>query len=95
MRRFAAEVIFSNPDDVPNARRVLAEADCELNIDYDAIDTESAYQWGMITGTTGLTEDEIRFWLGDLVRNAGAISPGHFMDLVEWGYGDPWLPSER
>jgi hypothetical protein len=43
MKRFAVEVIFTNPDDVPNIRAVLAEADCELAIDYDAIDEYSNY----------------------------------------------------
>ena len=95
MKRFAAEVIFTNPNDVPNVRAVLADADCELTIDHDAIDDYSAYQWGMITGTSALPEDKIGGWLSDLVRGAGAVSPGHLMDLVEWGYGNPWLPSKR
>jgi hypothetical protein len=45
MKRFAAEVIFTNPDDVPNVRAVLAGANCELTIDHDAIDDCSDYQW--------------------------------------------------
>ena len=51
-RRFAAEVIFTNPGDVPDVRAILAEADCELEIDHDCIDEYTNYQWAMITGTT-------------------------------------------
>jgi len=47
----------------------------------------------MITGTTQLAQDEIGDWLEDLIRDA--VSPGHVVDVVEWGYGEPWLPSER
>jgi len=93
MKRFAAEVIFTNPGDVPNVRAVLADADCELTIDYDAIDDYSNYQWGMITGTTELAEEDIASWLEDLVQ--GTVSPNHMMNIVEWGYGEPWRPSER
>src|SRR5262249_15055691 len=93
MKRFAAEVIFTCPDDGPNVRAVLADADCELTIDYDAIDVETNYQWGMITGISALPQDEIGKWLATLVRDT--VSPGHLMDLVEWGYGEPWRPSEQ
>jgi hypothetical protein len=90
---FAAEVIFTNSNDVPNVRAVLADADCELEIDYDAIDDESSYLFGMITGTSALPEVKIGRWLAALVANA--LSQGHHMDLVEWGYGEPWRPSEQ
>jgi hypothetical protein len=89
MKRFAAEVIFTNPNDLPGVRAVLADADCELEIDYDAIDDESCYLFGMITGVSALPGVEIGSWLSALVRNANAVSPGHLMDLVEWGYGGP------
>jgi hypothetical protein len=78
---------------VPNIRAVLADADCELTIDHDAVDDCSNYQWGMITGMTELAEADIDRWLAALTRKA--VSPGHLMDLVEWGYGEPWRPSER
>jgi hypothetical protein len=72
---------------VPDVRAILAEADCELEIDHDCIDEYTNYQWGMITGTTKLAEDDIGEWLTALV-------PGNRIDLVQWRYGEPWRPSE-
>jgi hypothetical protein len=42
----------------------------------------------MVTGTTELNVDELGDWLKDIVVPLGG-------DVVEWGYGEPWLPSER
>jgi len=38
MKRFAAEVLFLNPNDVPNAIDALATVNCEYEIDHDAIE---------------------------------------------------------
>src|SRR5262245_18094358 len=52
VHRFAADVMFLNPRDVPRAREALAAIDCEYEIDHDAIDVDSGAVFGMVTGMT-------------------------------------------
>jgi len=80
-KRFAAEVIFSNPDDVPKAIDALAAVNCEYEIDHEAVDDYSNAVFGMVTGTTELDETKIGDWLESIV-------PACF--IVRWGYGEPW-----
>jgi len=81
--RFAAEVLFLDPNDVPRARKALAAVGCEYAIDPDAHDPYSAAVFGMVTGTTELAELEIGGWVSGIVGPLGG-------DVVEWGYGEPW-----
>jgi hypothetical protein len=83
MQRFAAEVLFLDPADVPCATEALAAANCEFAIDHDAIDEYGPTVFGMLTGTTELDLHPLGDWLLDLVRPLGG-------DVVEWAYGQPW-----
>jgi hypothetical protein len=83
MKRFAAEVLFLDPNDVPRATAALAAAGCDYAIDYDAIDPCGPTVFGMVTGATELAEGDIGQWLTDIVDPFGG-------DVVEWGYGEPW-----
>lgn len=87
MRRFAAEVLFLRPDDVPRAAAALAAVDCDFDIDYDAIDDYGPTVWGMVTGVTKLDELEIGDWLHSIVDPHGG-------DVVAWRYGAPWKIAE-
>jgi hypothetical protein len=78
--RFAAEVLFPNPADVPAAAAALAAVDCEYETDYDAIDDYSNSVFGMVTGTTELDVDELGRLLTDVVGPFGG-------DVLEWGCG--------
>jgi hypothetical protein len=88
MKRFAAEILFLNPADVPAAAAALATAGCKYETDPDARDSDSDAVFGMITGTTELPENEIGDWLSTIVDPLGG-------DVDEWRYGEPWRPSER
>jgi hypothetical protein len=88
MKRFAAEVLFLNPDDVAAAAAALAAVDCEFEIDHDAIDDYGPTVFGTVSGATTLDENEIGDWLSSIISQHGG-------DVVEWGYGEPWRPSER
>jgi hypothetical protein len=83
MKRFAAEVLFPDPNDVPRAVEALAAVDCEYEIDWNVIDPEGPTVTGMVTGTTELDEAKIGAWLGTIVIPVGG-------DVVEWSYGEPW-----
>ena len=82
-KRFAAEILFLNPDDVPAAIDALAAVDCEYEYDPDAIDDYSNAVFGMVTGTTKLSEGEIGSWLVCIIDRFGG-------DVVQWSYGEPW-----
>jgi hypothetical protein len=82
-KRFAAEVIFTDPAVAADAAVALAEIGLDCEVDADAADTESAYVWAMVTGTTVLEEIEVGRWLGCIVGPLGG-------DVVEWGHGEPW-----
>jgi hypothetical protein len=83
MKRFAAEVLFLDPNDVPRATAALIAVDCEYEVDHDAIDPYGPTVFGMVTGTTELGEVEVGHWVGDIVGPLGG-------DVVEWRYGEPW-----
>jgi hypothetical protein len=82
MKRFAAEVLFLNPDDVPRAVEALAAADCEFTYDPESIDPCGPTVFGMVTGTTELDEDAVGHWVAAIIRPGG--------DVVQWAYGEPW-----
>jgi hypothetical protein len=87
VKRFAAEVLFLNPNDVPRATEALAAVDCEFEINHQACDPYGPTMFGTLVGTTELDEDELGNWLLDTVRPLGG-------DVVEWGYGEPWKIAE-
>jgi hypothetical protein len=87
-KRFAAEILLQDPAGVPAAKAALAAVGCELEIDPDAKDPYSDYVFGMVTGASELPEGDIGNWLAIILR-------GHGADIVEWGYREPWRPSER
>jgi hypothetical protein len=80
-KRFAAEVLFLDPNDVPDAIAALAAVGCAFKGDYDAIDDYGPTVFGMVTGTTKLHEHDIGGWLLRIVDPFGG-------DVVEWSYGD-------
>ncbi|PWT77745.1 MAG: hypothetical protein C5B58_16350 [Acidobacteria bacterium] len=71
MKRFAAEVIFTNPDLAADAAVVLADIGLDCEVDADAADTESAYVWTMVTGTTELDEGDVGCWVSRIVWPLG------------------------
>jgi hypothetical protein len=83
MKRFAAEVLFPNPNNVPRATEALAAVDCEFEVDHDAIDDDGPTVFGMVTGMTKLDENDIGKWLFSVINRFGG-------DVVQWGYGGPW-----
>src|SRR5215468_3690553 len=85
MKRFAAEVLFPDPNDVANASAALTAAGCELTLDPAAIDPDSDTVFGMVVGTTELDLNALGDW------NDGIITP-YGGDLIQWNYGAPWLP---
>jgi hypothetical protein len=50
MQRFAAEVLFLDPVDVPAATAALAAVGCKYTIDLDAIDPCGPTVFGMVVG---------------------------------------------
>jgi hypothetical protein len=82
MKRFAAEVLFLDPADVPRATKALGAVNCEFEIDPDAIDEYGPTVFGTIVGTTELDEGDIGGWLLEIVDPFGG-------DVVAWGYGSP------
>jgi hypothetical protein len=82
MKRFAAEALFLNPNDVPVAAAALAAAGCKFEIDPDAT-SDPPTVFGMITGTSELAEEDIGGSLQGIVWPLGG-------DVVEWSYGPPW-----
>jgi hypothetical protein len=77
--RFEAEILFLDPNNVPRAVEALAAADCEFEIDHDAIDPCGPTVFGMVTGTTELGENDIGDWLLAIVDPLGG-------DVVQWGF---------
>jgi hypothetical protein len=83
MKRFAAEVLFLDPNKVPRAVEALAAVDLEYEIDHDAVDPCGPTVFGMVVGNTELPEGDIGAWLAGIVWPLGG-------DVVEWSYGPPW-----
>jgi hypothetical protein len=83
VKSFAAEVLFFDKKDVPDAVKTLGEVDCDLRIDPDVKDPFGPTVFGMVTGTTKLEIHELGDWLRKVLRPVGG-------DLVEWAYGPPW-----
>jgi hypothetical protein len=79
LKRFSAEVLFLDPDDVPDAIAALAAAGCEFEHNPDAIDDYGPTVFGMVTGTTRLDSAGLRDWL------MGIVDPLNG-DVVEWGF---------
>jgi hypothetical protein len=82
-KRFAAEVLFLNPSDIPRIVEALAAVNCELEIDRDAIDDCGPTVFGMVIGVTELDENKIGTWLGRILWPLGG-------DVVQWRFGPPW-----
>jgi hypothetical protein len=84
MKRFAAEVLFPNPKDVPGAQAALAAVNCKCEVDLDAIDLDSSTVFTTISGSTTIADErELANWLINI------ISP-YDGDIVEWSFGEPW-----
>jgi hypothetical protein len=82
-KRFAAEILFLNPDDVPDAIEALAAAGCEWEYEPEAIDDHSPAVFGMVTGTTELDQAAVGDWLRKIIDPLGG-------DVVQWRIGEPW-----
>lgn len=80
-RRFEAEILFLNPNDVPPAVEALAAAGCEFKIDRDAVDPCGPTVFGSLTGTTELDEDDLGDWLLEILAPFGG-------DVAEWGLSE-------
>jgi len=76
---FEAEALFLNPDDVPNAIKALAMFGFTYTVDPEAIDEHGPTVFGWITGTTGLSDDDLGDRLLDIVTPLGG-------EIVTWGY---------
>jgi hypothetical protein len=88
MKPFACEVLFQEGANVTAAAAALAAASCKYETDPDARDPYSDAVFGMVTGTTERDLDALSSWLSDILRP-------HSGEVLEWGYGEPWRPSER
>jgi hypothetical protein len=77
--RFRAEVLFTDPNDVPRAVKALAAVGCEFAIDHDAVDPCGPTVFGWATGTTELGENDIGDWLLAIVDPLGG-------DVVQWRF---------
>jgi hypothetical protein len=75
---FEAEILFLNPDDVPQAVQVFALLGCHFEINHNAVDQCGPTVFGLLIGTTEFDEDELGDWLHKLLTPLGA-------DVVEWG----------
>jgi hypothetical protein len=82
MQRFACEVLFLNPADVPRATAALAAVGCTYTVDPDATGDYPTV-FGMATGESELDEAELGDWVATIVEQYGG-------DVVEWRYGAPW-----
>jgi len=83
-KRFEAEVLFLNPDDVPRAVEALAAHDLEFKINPDAIDECGPTVFGTVTGPTELSEDDIAHWVCKIIEQFSG-------DVIEWSY----IPNPR
>jgi hypothetical protein len=83
LKRFAAEVLVLNPDDVPDVVEALAAAGCEWEYEPEAIDDQGPAMFGMVTGNTKLDEADICHWLRKIIDPLGG-------DVVQWRIGGPW-----
>ena len=72
-----------DPADVPPAVVALTDIGCRYTKDPDARDPFSAAEFGMVTGETALSLNELGDWLRDSIGQFGG-------DLVEWDCGEPW-----
>src|SRR5262245_7211977 len=84
-KRFEAEILFLDPNDVPRGVEALAAAGCEFEINHDAIDEHGPTVFGWATGTTALSESEIGDWLLAIVDPLGG-------DVVQWGFAERTAP---
>ena len=78
MRRFSAEILFLDPDDVPRAIEALVAVGCEFELNPDAIDECGPTVFGNVTGMTELDEDDIGQWVLNIIEPFNG-------DVVEWG----------
>jgi hypothetical protein len=78
-KRFAAMVLFHDPNDVSRAVASLAAVGCEYTIDPESVDPCGPTVFGMVTGTTELDDDDLHGWLLDILCSRGG-------DVIEWGY---------
>jgi hypothetical protein len=76
MRRFAAEVLFLNPADVPRAAEALIEAGCDFEVDHDAIDEHGPTVFGFVTGVTELAENDTSGRSGAMWWSGASASRG-------------------
>jgi hypothetical protein len=83
MKLFAAEILFLDPRRVPDAVTELEAHGCAYQEDPDAIDDYGPTEFGMVTGWTALSLDELGSWVGDIIDRFGG-------DVVQWNYGEPW-----
>jgi hypothetical protein len=83
-KRFAAGVIFLNPNLVPSAVRALTAAGLEWKYNPDAIDDydPNPAVFGTVTGETELEKGDIFDWLFAIVDPFNG-------DVTEWGYSEP------
>jgi hypothetical protein len=79
-RKFEAEILVHDPDDVPTATRVLAEHGFHFTVNPDMIDECGPTVFGSVSCVTGLSEDELYSQLRDIVGPVG--------DVAEWGFVD-------
>jgi len=80
-RSFKAEVLFLSPDVVPDAMQTLAGLGFHFAVDHSAVDPYGDTVFGVLSGTTELTEDD----LSDRLLKILDAFDGD-ADCIEWGY---------
>jgi hypothetical protein len=81
MKRFAAEVLFRDPDDVARAQETLKTIGCNYVVDLSA-DGDWPTVFGWVMGESSLPEGDIGKWVGDIVDPLGG-------DVITWHFGEP------
>jgi len=79
-KRFSAEILFLNPEDVPRAIAALADAGCEFEQDLDAIDPDYPTVFGIVYGTTELDVNGLGNWLIGILDPLGGHLDGFGYD---------------